>query len=668
MTTRRQTILALLGAASLFALNWYICGKLARIEYLRDMHSIEGAYVAISRYAMQNWGDLAWFPLWYGGIPYQNTYPPLLHLVVAAWAWLTGLSPAGSYHAVNACLYCLGPVTLGWLAWRWSRSFGCGLFAGLLYSLISPSAFLVANIRGDLGGLWHARRLHTLVFYGDGPFVASLTLVPVALVSLDLAVKKRGPLWYFLAAAAMAAVVLTNWLGAATLAFAVLACLVASDEPRRAWAVTSGTSVLAYALASPWIPPSTIDAVRVNAQTIGGHFEMTWRHLGYAGVTAALVLVLHLLFKKMRTAPYVRAALLFLLFTGGVTLCAEWAGVFLAPQPHRYHLAMEMALSIAVTFLLQPLWQWAPARGRWVALLSILALSLGQAHHLRRFAQDLIQPIDIRTTTEYKTAQWFDGNMRGSRVMAPGSTSLFLNIFTDTPQLGGGFDQGVTNWQNRVAVYTIYSGENAGALDGEISVVWLKAFGVRAVAIGGPASGEHYKPFRNPRKFEGLLPEVYRDGDDYIYVVPSRTDSLAHVVREGDLVRKAPVHGLDVDQVRRYVAALEDPGFPAARMDWLSRHSARIVAELRKDQLLSVQVTYHPGWRAMVNGGRRRVFADRIGLMAIEPECEGRCSIDLIYDGGTEMKAAKAASLAGLLGSLAWAALSRQRRKRGGRV
>jgi hypothetical protein len=70
----------------------------------------------------------------------------------------------------------------------------------------------------------------------------------------------------------------------------------------------------------------------------------------------------------------------------------------------------------------------------------------------------------------------------------------------------------------------------------------------------------------------------------------------------------------------------------------------------------------------MVNGARRRVFADRIGLMAIEPECEGRCSIDLIYDGGTEIKAAKAASLAGLLASLAWAALSRQRRKRGGRV
>jgi hypothetical protein len=120
-----------------------------------------------------------------------------------------------------------------------------------------------------------------------------------------------------------------------------------------------------------------------------------------------------------------------------------------------------------------------------------------------------------------------------------------------------------------------------------------------------------------------------------------------------------------VGQVRSYVAALEDPVLPIAEMTWTSRHSARIVAELRRDQFVSVQVTYHPGWRAEVDGARRRVIGDKIGLMAIEPQCEGRCTIDLIYDGGTEMKAAKAASLAGLLSCLAWAVL---RRKRGGRV
>jgi len=307
-----------------------------------------------------------------------------------------------------------------------------------------------------------------------------------------------------------------------------------------------------------------------------------------------------------------------------------------------------------------------PAWGKGASLVLILALSLGQVYRLRRFADGLIQPIDIRSTTEYKTALWFDRKMAGRRVMAPGSTSLFLNAFTDTPQLGGGFDQGVTNWYARVAVYAIYSGQNAGDRDAEISVLWLKAFGVRAVAVGGPASGEHYKPFVNPRKFAGLLPEVWHDGDDRIYQVPARSDSLAHVVRRGDLVDRPPIHGLDVDQIRRYVAALEEASLPPAEMTWTSRHSARIRTELRRDQLVSVQLSYHPGWRAEVNGVRRPVWADKIGLMVVEPQCEGPCPIDLTYDGGTEMTAVKMASFTALVGCLAWAAL--RRRRRGDRV
>jgi hypothetical protein len=291
-------------------------------------------------------------------------------------------------------------------------------------------------------------------------------------------------------------------------------------------------------------------------------------------------------------------------------------------------------------------------------------LVLAQAFHLRAFAQNLIRPMDIRTTTEYATARWFHTHMHGARVMAPGSTSFFMNIFTDTPQLGGGFDQGVSNWENRVASWVLYTDQNAGDQAGEISILWLKAYGVRAVAVGGPASGEYYRPFQHPRKFEGLLAEVWRRGDDYIYSVPARSDSLAHVVGADSLVSTPPIHGLDVGGIRRYVAAIENPDLPLATMDWTSRHSARIVAAgLHRDQRISVQVTYHPGWRASVGGGRRPVGQDGIGLMAIDPQCEGQCIVDLTYDGGIEMQFARAACLAAFLGCLGWA-VSRRRTRR----
>lgn len=663
LNLRKSLWSSLLGGTVLLALNVYVCHKLFGVEYLRYMHSIEGAYIAISRYAMENWRDLSWFPLWYAGIPYQNTYPPLLHLLVAAVSKWTGVSPALGYHAVNASLYCLGPVALFWMALQISGLRAHSFLAGLFYSLVSPSAFLISQVRADMGSVLFARRLHTLVYYGDGPFVSALTLVPVAIGCLDTALRRRKPAFYLLAAAAMAAAVLTNWLGGAVLAFAVLAYLLgmAPGLGARIWPATLGLALLAYALASPWLPPSTVSTIKFNAQIIGGYYQMTWWHLVYAVLLGLGALLLHFLFRRLDTPGYLRMALYFLYFTGLITLLAEWANIFVLPQPHRYHLAMGMAVCLCVGFGFGLLFERAPRNVSKAVVVLVVALSLSQLRTYHRFADRWIQPIDIQATTEYKTSAWLDRNMRGKRVMVPGSTSYYFNIFTDTPQLAGGFEQGDPNWQNRVALYVIYTGKNAGPLDGEIAVLWLKAFGVQAVAVGGPNSGEHYKPFVNPGKFAGLLPQIWRDNDDYIYSVPSRSASLAHVVRPEDPVSVAPENGLDVAQIREYVAALEDQTLPEAEMRWTSRHSARIVADLKKEHVVSVQVTYHPGWRAEVNGVRRPVRGDKLGLIVIEPECEGRCTIDLVYDGGIEMKIAKAASLSGLFGCLLWAAFRRRR-------
>src|SRR5579863_10083845 len=128
-------------AALLFAISFYTCRELFHIEYLRHMGSIEGAYIGISRYALAHWRDLTWFPLWYEGIPYLNTYPPLLHLGVALIACVRCISAAHAYHWTTALAYCLGPVTLFAMVNRLSGSRWAGFTAGLLYSTLSPSAW-----------------------------------------------------------------------------------------------------------------------------------------------------------------------------------------------------------------------------------------------------------------------------------------------------------------------------------------------------------------------------------------------------------------------------------------------------------------------------------------------------------------------------------------------
>jgi hypothetical protein len=175
---------------------------------------------------------------------------------------------------------------------------------------------------------------------------------------------------------------------------------------------------------------------------------------------------------------------------------------------------------------------------------------------------------------------------------------------------------------------------NAGARDGEIATLWLKALGAHAVSVPGPHSEEVYKPFVNPRKFDGLLPVLWREGDDTIYGVPTRSDSLAHVMAAGDLVRDPPVNGLDVAQLEKYVAALEAPVYPEAKWRWTSRHSAAIDATVAPGQVIATQVTYTPGWNATA----AEVTQDGLGLLVLKPTCQGACQIALTYDGGAEWR------------------------------
>ena len=80
-------------AAGLFALNAYITLRLFHTDYTRQMGSIEAAYIGLARYIAKHLGELSWFPLWYGGIPYADTYPPLLHMVCGLVVAVAGVSP-----------------------------------------------------------------------------------------------------------------------------------------------------------------------------------------------------------------------------------------------------------------------------------------------------------------------------------------------------------------------------------------------------------------------------------------------------------------------------------------------------------------------------------------------------------------------------------------------
>lgn len=645
--------------AALLAVNYYFCLDLFRLEYSAFMGSIEAAYVSISRYVMENWSDLTWFPLWYGGIPFQNTYPPLLHLLVAAFASAAGVSAARAHHVLTAVFYCLGPLAVYFLALRLTGSRWYSFWAGLAYSILSPSAFLIQSVRHDLGSVWGPRRFNALVFYGEGPHIASLTLLPLAIICLDVALSKRKPLYYVLAALSMVAVVLSNWLGAFALGLAVLAYLGAREGSGN-WVRSCAIGALAYALTCPWIPPSTIRDIRNNAQFVGDFQHVYERLPLYAAIGLVAVLVLTAASRRFKVpAPPLRFFLLLAFITAAITLSYEWFGIAVVPQAARYHLEMDMALCLAGAFAAKSLLDRFSNAQKAALACTLLLLCVFPIRHNRRYARRLVHPVEIAGTIEYKSAKWFQQHAPGQRVMAPGSVSYWLNAFGDTPQFAGGFDQGIVNRTYRHAWYQIVSGAGPMESAGSTSVIWLKAYGVAAIEVGGPKSREAFKPIVVPERFQPLLTEIERDGDDVLYLAP-HSSGLAHVIAADAVVKILPVNGIDTDQTRKYVAALEDPAMPPAEFRWTTRHSAVIGAQMVLGTVISVQETYHPGWHASVNGAPRRLRADGLGQIIIETRCQGRCTVELNYDGGVEMRIAKVISWSSLAGCLIWIVFRRR--------
>jgi hypothetical protein len=626
-------------AAALFAVNFYVCRELFRIEYLNKMGSIEAAFIGLARYIGDNFRDLTWFPLWYNGIPFQNAYPPLLHWTVALTAHVAGWSPALAYHAVVALLYCLAPVTLFSLCLSLSGSRVYSFFAGLIYSTLSPSAFILAEIRHEIG-LLYPRRLQTLVEWGEGPHLAGLVLLPLAILMLHRAVSRRRGIDGVLCAVAFAATVMTNWIAAVAL-FAAVVAYICSANILGTVTIAGPVALLAYGMVAPWMPPSTVAAIRQNAPYLG-HFGSVYanmpRNLAILGI---VFVILAAAIRKWSTSIAVRFSAIFSFLMAALVVPASYWNLYVVPQADRYHLEVELGLAILVPFAIRPLLLRAP---RWIEIALAAVALLGAVVAVRsdrRVARYLINPIDIRQTIEYKTAEWFDGNLHGQRVFAPGSTAFWLNAFTDTPLLGGGFDNGVVDQSNRIAQYEISSGDGAGPRDADISILWLKAMGVHAVAVGGPHTTQAFKDFRNPNKFNGVLPMVWHAGDDSVYLVPTHSTSLARVVSRADLPGRMPVNGIDIEPLLAYVSALDNPVAPAASFQWTSRHSASIFATLHPGDVISVQAAYHPGWHARINGFAGTVHADGLGQMYVEPACDGVCSVLLDYDGGRELQVAR---------------------------
>ena len=484
-----------------------------------------------------------------------------------------------------------------------------------------------------MGGLWLARRYQALVHYGEGPHIAVLMLLPLVVLSLDHMSFPTGRhpserrIWSLTLIALLAAVVLTNWPGSIGVSIAILAYgLSCIGTPKYGAFLLRilGSSAIAFLIACPFVPLSVIVLVPLNAQRSDGT-DLSLQHGWWIAAIILSLFALHYFFNQLHLSRWRRFVIYFSLLTGMVVLGLHWANLKLLPQPHRWQLEMEMAFA-AASICVTPGVFTRLTRSRSASILIVgplIAMGLIQFINYCDYGRLQTLPIDIKTTIEYQMSKWFDQNMDGKRVFAPGSVSVWMNMFTEVPQMVGCCDQSVPSFEHRVAFYTIYSGDNVTDPNASKSLLWLKAYGIQAIGVTGAHGRAYFKPFAQPDKLAGILPEAWRNGEDVVYRVPARSTSLAHVIPDAAVVSRSPYNGVDTAPLVPFVAALEDPKLPLAKITWLNNHRAQIVAELAPGQVISLQNSYAPGWHAAVSGKPARVSADGIDLTIIKPECTG---------------------------------------------
>jgi hypothetical protein len=225
------------------------------------------------------------------------------------------------------------------------------------------------------------------------------------------------------------------------------------------------------ALRRPWIPPSTIAVIQENARTIEGDFRLVYQALP----RWLAIMLLGLVWIKVmvrRLGLHFQFAIFFSYLMCVLTLMYAWAKISIVPQPIRYHLEMEMALSLVLAFTAMRFSSALPSGSR--TRHGRLADPADQAHApdpplLARFpAPGHRHPenygMENRPVAESETGaadvSWSPARPRSGSPRSP-----------THPSSRAASSKGTTNPIIRIALYGIYTGETAGTRDAEFSIL-----------------------------------------------------------------------------------------------------------------------------------------------------------------------------------------------------
>ncbi len=632
---------------AIFALNIALYGPLFSAQERPYKGSIAAGYAGITRFIAEHPNPWGWNPQQYAGQPTQFTYPPLVPYASASLHWIAGIEPFWAYRLTVAFFACLGPVTLA-LAFYWLTDRRRWAFLlGVAYTIFSPAYGLFDRIDADRGLYYLPWRLLVLMKYGEGPHIVGLALLPLILVTVVWAARRKDFPSLFLAAIALALAPLLNWLCAFALTISLLV-LWLSDTGLVKRSLYAG--LLGYALSSFWLTPDYVFTTLFNWPKDSYGYQVEQSHWPlYAGILFLLLLA-KLGMNRLQTPWNLQAltllALAFFWIVGGFYL----AGRDTIPESRRYSLELEMFLMAAILAWLAHALRSKEGVDKFCVALCLAAFAAAGATQLsqsakRRWSDWGFQ--DREQILEYKIAKWLESQKPQGRVFATGGLRFRLNSWTRLHQVGGTFESGL---RERIAVdryYQVRTGESSKTgEEGQDALRQLATLGVEYVVIHDMESDEYYKDFKNPFKLKDLAPVAYlATPHDWVHKLPYQ--SMAHLVQTNEL----PANRYK-ETLGPLAAAIADPQRP--KLTWRELNPSRyeIQGPIRPNDQIFVPMNFDPGWNATQDGEFIPIHRNNLGMLQLHPEPKPKSIITLKYTGTAQQKLFAALSALAWLGCL----------------
>jgi len=203
------------------------------------------------------------------------------------------------------------------------------------------------------------------------------------------------------------------------------------------------------------------------------------------------------------------------------------------------------------------------------------------------------------------------------RVFLSGTPVFFINSYLPLNQVRGGVDSGAIHsfWDH--AAYQIREGKNS-----ELAKSWLEALGVSYILIHTDNSKEPFRDFKHPGKFDEFASLLSKENGDLLYKLDS--SSIIRIASEDIVNAKPPKNGADLKALKIYLKNIK------RKIDFapIKSNVMEISVDIKKDEVLSLAVSYNSGWRMNSSG---IITSDSLGNMVVIPEKEGKQKIRLTY-------------------------------------